>query len=94
MDIKINQADKLMRQNGAIQTSKTNSWTLRGIKYFFNKHGIFFSQKYSSTIGRNYFMLWLIRLLSYGCILFLFIGQIREFNHDVNCRTSSCCGHP
>jgi phage antirepressor YoqD-like protein len=42
MDKKINQADKLMRQNGAIQTSKTNSWTLRGIKYFFNKHGIFF----------------------------------------------------
>jgi hypothetical protein len=50
MDKKINQADKLMRQNGAIQTSKTNSWTLRGIKYFFNKHGIFFSQKYPSTI--------------------------------------------
>jgi hypothetical protein len=42
MDKKINQADKLMRQNGAIQTSKTNSWTLRGIKYFFNWHGIFF----------------------------------------------------
>jgi hypothetical protein len=51
MDKKINQADKLMRQNGAIQTSKTNSWTLRGIKYFFNKHGIYFSQKYPSTIS-------------------------------------------
>jgi hypothetical protein len=50
MDKTINQADKLMRQNGAIQISKTNSWTLREIKYFFNKHGIFFSQNYPSTI--------------------------------------------
>jgi hypothetical protein len=33
-----------------------------------------------------------IRFLFPDCILFLFIGQIREFNHDVNCRTSSCCG--
>jgi len=44
MDKKVNQADKLMRPNGAIQTSKTNSWTLREIKYFLNKHGFFFSK--------------------------------------------------
>jgi hypothetical protein len=42
MDKKVNQADKLMRPNGAIQTSKTNSWTLTEIKYFLNKHGFFF----------------------------------------------------
>jgi hypothetical protein len=47
MDKKVYQANELMRQNGAIQTSKTNSWTLRGIKYFFNKHGIFFFSKIS-----------------------------------------------
>jgi hypothetical protein len=52
MDKKVNQADKLMRPNGAIQTSKTNSWTLREIKYFLNKHGFFFSKISQPNIYR------------------------------------------
>jgi hypothetical protein len=53
MDKKINQADKLMRQNGAIQTSKTNSWTLREIKYFLNKHGFFFLKNIPAQYPRS-----------------------------------------
>jgi hypothetical protein len=55
MDKKVNQADKLMRPNGAIQTSKTNSWTLTEIKYFLNKHGFFFLKNIPAQYPRSPF---------------------------------------